>query len=358
MRCPIVDELPIPLSDLTGWPWTKETPQLPPFMFGGQAWPRVSIVTPSYNQGEFLEETIRSVLLQGYPNLEYIIVDGGSTDGSIEIIRKYAPWLAYWVSEKDRGQSHAVNKGWARATGDIVAYLNSDDFYLPDTLQRAVEMLHNHPACALVYSDGYWVNEVGKPFLVQHSGPFTAQQMLTGRTPYGIPQPTAFMRRTAVQSVGCLDEMLHMAMDFDLWVKLILRYSSQYIPGKPLAALRFHGSMKTQTRVLDDRLATLSALDRVLADPLCPPGVTRMNNTLYQRLWLDLAGVYFIERREVRHALNCVARAVRYSPFSTVWQVCRRLAIRVYRAITPPVLQVQLRRVRGTQQVEVSDVWN
>jgi len=120
MRCPRLKDLPSPPHGKKGWPWTEETPPLPDTMPDGRPWPRISIVTPSYNQAEFIEETIRSVLLQGYPDIEYIIIDGGSTDGSVKIIKKYEPWLTYWVSEPDRGQSHAINKGMKRATGEIL----------------------------------------------------------------------------------------------------------------------------------------------------------------------------------------------------------------------------------------------
>jgi len=141
MRCPTLDQLPPPPPGRTGWPWTAESEQLPDTMPGGDPWPRVSIVTPSYNQGQFIEETIRSVLLQGYPDLEYIIIDGGSTDESVEIIRKYEPWLAYWVTEADNGQAHAINKGFQWATGEIMAYLNSDDLYYPSVVAMAIKLL-------------------------------------------------------------------------------------------------------------------------------------------------------------------------------------------------------------------------
>jgi glycosyltransferase involved in cell wall biosynthesis len=128
--------LPLPPTDKTGWPWADWSEPLPPVMPNGQPWPKISIVTPSYNQGQFIEETIRSILLQNYPNLEYIIIDGGSTDNSVEIIRKYESSLAYWVSEKDNGQADAINKGFERAAGDIYGFLNSDDYYYPGVLAR------------------------------------------------------------------------------------------------------------------------------------------------------------------------------------------------------------------------------
>jgi glycosyltransferase involved in cell wall biosynthesis len=129
MRCPTLAELPPPPPGKTGWPWTVESPQVPDTMPGGKSWPRISIVTPNYNQGQFIEETIRSVLLQGYPDLEYIVMDGGSCDGSVSKIKKYEKFLTFWVSQQDRGQADALNSGFAKVNGDILAYINSDDRY-------------------------------------------------------------------------------------------------------------------------------------------------------------------------------------------------------------------------------------
>src|SRR5215831_12852093 len=158
MRCPKLSELPAPPSGKTGWPWTEEGQRLPDQMPDGCPWPLISVVTPSLNQGKFIEETIRSVLLQGYPELDYIIIDGGSTDGSVEVIKKYEPWLTYWVSEPDRGQSHAINKGWQRACGEIVAWLNSDDTYNRGALRCAVEAFRYNTAVGMVYSDMNYID--------------------------------------------------------------------------------------------------------------------------------------------------------------------------------------------------------
>jgi glycosyltransferase involved in cell wall biosynthesis len=150
MRCPRLAELPSPPAGKTGWPWTVETPQLPAARPDGTPWPRISIVTPSYNQGQFIEETIRSVLLQGYPDLEYIVIDGGSTDGAIDIIRKYAPWLAYWTSERDDGQVGAINAGMSQASGSLLNWINSDDLLLPRALEALGSIMAFTHSAALI----------------------------------------------------------------------------------------------------------------------------------------------------------------------------------------------------------------
>src|ERR1700680_2414413 len=131
--------LPPPPIGKTGWPWTIESHKVPRLMANGQAWPKISIVTPSYNQGSFIEETIRSVLMQGYPNLEYIIMDGGSSDQTLDVINKYKPLLTHFESKPDRGQSHAINKGMAIGTGEILNWLNSDDFLEEGALIQMAE---------------------------------------------------------------------------------------------------------------------------------------------------------------------------------------------------------------------------
>jgi len=348
MRCPSLDDLPPPAPGKSGWLWTEASPQPPDVMPSGRPWPRVSIVTPSYNQARFVEETIRSVLLQGYPNLEYIVIDGGSTDGSVEIIRKYESWLASWVSEPDRGQCHAVNKGWERATGDILAYLNSDDFYLPGALCRAVIACEECPSSAVIYCDGLWTDEFGQKVKILKGGQLDVKQLIMGSA-VDIPQPTAFIRREAIQSVGGLDESLHMAMDFDLWLRLALRYPFKYIEGEPWAALRFHGTQKTQTRILEDRIDALRAIERAILDPRCPEGITLKGNSLYARLCLDLAAFYQDRGNLVRSG-EYLARALQTQPMTTLSLAVYRTLIRTYRAILPLSVQGLVRRMRGIEQ--------
>ena len=204
--------------------------------------PLVSIITPSYNQANFLEETIRSVLDQGYPNLEYIIVDGGSTDGSLEIIQKYADRLAWWVSEPDQGQTDAINKGFSQAKGEILAWLNSDDTYLPAAVAEAVGYLQAHPEIGTVYGDANLIDDEGNVI-----GKFPAKQTDNRRLMRGyvhVPQQATFFRAELWRKVGPLDPTFFFAMDYDLWVRL-----SQHAPLKYYSRLwanfRLHGGAKS-----------------------------------------------------------------------------------------------------------------
>jgi glycosyltransferase involved in cell wall biosynthesis len=203
---------------------------------------RVSIITPSYNQARFLETTMLSVLEQDYPNLEYIVVDGGSTDGSQEIIQKYAHRLAWWVSEKDRGQTEAINKGFARASGDVLAWLNSDDTYQPGAIKEAVTYLEAHPQTGLVYGDASYIDENGRII-----GRFPAAQTDYRRLRQGyvhIPQQSAFFRADLWRKIGPLDPNFYFAMDYDLWVRLAKEAPVVYHP-RLWANFRLHTDAKT-----------------------------------------------------------------------------------------------------------------
>ncbi len=247
MRCPSLPELPAPPSGKRGWPWTEESERLPETMGDGCPWPRVSIVTPSYNQGRFIEETIRSVLLQGYPNLEYIIIDGGSTDDSVEIIRKYEPWLAYWVSEPDLGQSHAINKGWARATGDAISWLNSDDTLVPGGLAAAVEALYGDPALGLVYGNVHITDAASRVTRVLFGHTFVPELMVVHwQNP--VQQQGFLMKRSLLNRVGWLDESMHYCMDFDYWVRIALRDERARYVNKVLGCFRQYAGTKTSTQ--------------------------------------------------------------------------------------------------------------
>lgn len=210
--------------------------------------PLVSIITPSYNQGRFLETTMRSVLEQDYPRLEYLIVDGGSTDESPEIIRRYAQQknssgrLAWWVSERDQGQTDAINKGFGHAQGKYLAWLNSDDTYEPHAVSEAVAYLEYHPEVGLVYGDANFIDENG-----QVIGPFPARQTDYRRLRQGyvhIPQQAAFFRASLWKQVGPLDPSFYFAMDYDLWVRLARLAPIHYEP-RLWANFRLHGGGKS-----------------------------------------------------------------------------------------------------------------
>jgi glycosyltransferase involved in cell wall biosynthesis len=210
--------------------------------------PLVSIITPSFNQAHFLSETIQSVLSQDYPALEYIIVDGGSTDGSVEIIKQSADKLAWWISEPDQGQTDAINKGFAHAHGEIFAWLNSDDTYQPGAITQAEESLLSHPEAALVYADANLIDDQGNII-----GRFPSRQTDLPRLLQGsvhIPQQTTFFWSRFWKQVGPLDPSFHFAMDYDLWVRLAKLAPLIYIP-QLWANFRLHGEGKSAT--MDER---------------------------------------------------------------------------------------------------------
>jgi glycosyltransferase involved in cell wall biosynthesis len=235
---PTISDLPPPPPGRTGWPWTEGCPH-----HTGPA-PRITIVTPSYMQGCYVEETIRSVLLQGYPALEYFVMDGGSTDETRDIIRKYEPWLADWRCERDRGQSSAINMGWEKATGDLVAWINSDDWYQPGALTAVARAAVEQP-------DSVWwmgcvddTDERGTVIKRHHPRSMPLAQML-GRHDYGFHQPGMFWRRTHIREMGALDETLHNSFDGDLWARSLSAGHTLQCIDAPVACFRRHNLSKT-----------------------------------------------------------------------------------------------------------------
>ena len=241
------------------WPWDEAPGPIHATMPDGSPWPRISIVTPSYNQGQFIEETIRSVLLQGYPNLEYIIIDGGSTDNSVEIIKTYEPWLTYWISEPDRGQSHAINKGIEKATGDWIAWLNSDDIYLPDALFKIATTIaqSTQPIAWIVGTTIYTDQELREtarfePGVYITSGKQKKYDVLSWidfvcvkRSRITLPQPSSFWLRSAVLQAGGIDESLIYAMDLELYGRLAYQGFRPVLLKEVLACFRTHHEQKT-----------------------------------------------------------------------------------------------------------------
>jgi glycosyltransferase involved in cell wall biosynthesis len=207
--------------------------------------PLVTIVTPSYNQAQFLEQTILSVLEQDYPRIEYMILDGGSTDGSVEIIRTYADHLAYWRSEPDAGQADAINRGFSRATGDILAWLNSDDTYEPGALRAVAEAFQESPTARLVYGEGWYIDEAGNRIrpcsFVRHT--FTSEYM-ANKDP--ILQQGAFLTRELWRDVGPLSTSLNWVFDWDWFLRAHQLTPFHYLP-RFLGNYRVHSAAKTRT---------------------------------------------------------------------------------------------------------------
>lgn len=241
-----VEDLPKPDNNRIGFPWTEGS--IPPQDFSGIL-PKISIITPSFNQGEYIEETIRSILLQGYSNLEYIIIDGGSSDNSVDIIKKYEKWLTYWVSESDEGQSDAINKGLKKATGEIFNWINSDDLLALNALLTIGLFFSKNPQtdaligkiCFLYNSNNNRVSEYWRMKLDYSS---IEKTMLFG----SISQQSLFYRLEKVQQLGGVKKSLQYCMDIELWHRFLVNYGANttHLHEECFAFFRYHEAAKSR----------------------------------------------------------------------------------------------------------------
>jgi len=207
----------------------------------------VSIITPSFNQAQYLEQTLCSVLEQDYPRIEYIVIDGASTDGSVDVVRKYEDRLTYWVSEKDSGQAEAINKGLARATGEIIAWLNSDDYYLPNAIFAVVKVFEENPDVVMVYGDMLAVDENGQTINTLKYKQLTLEDLLCFQI---IGQPGVFFRREVYEKIGGLDTTFHFLLDHHFWIRIAQQGKILHIP-QIWAAARYHAEAKNRAKAAE-----------------------------------------------------------------------------------------------------------
>ncbi len=225
--------------------------------------PLVSVITPSYNQADFLEDTIKSVLAQDYPAIEYLIIDGGSTDGSVDIIHKYKSELVWWISEPDEGQASAINKGMVKAQGEIVAWLNSDDLYLPGAVSRVVAEFQSHPQLGLVFGNAVTIDADGCPIKELSFPDWQLEDLIGFRI---ICQPAVFMARELYEQVAGLDLNYHFMLDHHLWIRIASLAPIQHVPSM-LAAARHHEAAKNVSQAAAFGRESLEILEWMETQP-------------------------------------------------------------------------------------------
>lgn len=298
--------IPLPPPGKQGWPWTAPEAGSP----AGGSWPKVTVVMPSYNQEQFLEQAVRSVLLQGYPNLEFFIYDGGSTDGSVEIIRKYAPFVDYWVSERDNGQSDAINRGFQRAAGKYIAWLNSDDLYLPGCLAKLVAALESSPEAGMAYGRVEVIDSLNRKIGTFEDAGSRVEDLLFFEAI--IPQQAALFRRSTVEQAGLLRVDLDYAMDHEFFIRL-----GMHAPILPvdelLAQFRLSDSNKGVAQRTRWAPEFVRIAETLFADPNLKPAYAGLKNR-------SLAGAYFrggatyLESFDTRAALGWFVKAAKIYP--------------------------------------------
>lgn len=268
-------------------------------------WPLVSIVTPSLNQSQFIKETIDSVLSQGYPNLEYWVMDGGSKDRTLEILRSYGDRIN-WLSETDSGQSQAINNGWRLTKGEIITWINADDLLAPGAIIRAVNVLQSHPELSGTYGDCIYISGSGETIKTYPVQPYNFERLFT-ETENFIPQPGTFLRRDIVNRAGDLDEAFHYVMDYDLWLRMGLYAPMKYLPVKSGYA-RLHDTAKTIQAITGFADEFIRMYHKLLSHPRYPAHLRGKERQVLHNVHVHSASFYFWggqperARQMLRHA--------------------------------------------------------
>lgn len=283
--------------------------------------PLVSIITPSFNQGKFLKQTIQSITNQDYQNIEYIIIDGGSTDNSVDIIRKHRNKISYWVSEPDRGQAHAINKGLSIANGEIVGWLNADDLLLPKTVSLIIQAFRENPHVDVVYGHLDRIDENGKlihtPTLPKDKVEFS-RQLIVGECI--VNQPGSFWRKQMIEKVGYLDESLHYGLDYDYWIRIAIAGGAFKKIPNTVAQFRISKDSKTIKETEKMAIEQLKILNRVLSseDLSRKTGLSRAQIAQQARKTRSVICLYifygYFKKKSVSKAGYWLFQALKYNP--------------------------------------------
>jgi glycosyltransferase involved in cell wall biosynthesis len=272
--------------------------------------PVISIVTPSYNQGEFIRQTIDSVLSQGYPRLDYQVWDGGSTDGTLAILKSFGEGLR-WHSEPDRGQAQAINKGWAKAEGEILAWLNSDDMLCPGALNQAGAYFNEHPEVDILYGECDCMDRNGTVLMRYPTEPFDFRKLVLNTINY-IPQPATFIRKRVLDKIGRLDETLSYVMDFDYWLRAGIEHHFAVLPAR-LAKLRIHPNAKSSADLGKFGAELIHIYHQFYATPNLPNSIRKIQPQAMSNIYYRAAGGAF-EAGDLREARRFAWKSWQLNP--------------------------------------------
>ncbi|MDB5594720.1 MAG: glycosyltransferase [Hyphomicrobiales bacterium] len=311
MRCPTLAELPSPPPGKTGWPWTIESPQLPDTMPDGSLWPRISIVTPSYNQGQFVEETIRSVLLQGYPDIEYIVMDGGSSDESVGIIQRYSTWMAHWQSGSDNGQVAALNSGFQKCSGDLLNWLNSDDLLHKNALINVARCFELVPNVDVISACRTHCNKQSEDVWTDKSSISYWPLYRFGTADF--PQDATFIsKKTLIENMP-LDERFNFIFDTALYTKIMRKNPVIVFIDASISSIRMYPEMKTlrsdekkegEQKILQNEYIPTSIFSKI---------IFRLFSTRYHALALAVVRLLFTDYRMVF--------ILKFDPMTSQWLI-------------------------------------